>query len=55
VETYRLTACCHLKLKNYKKAHEFIRTALDYCSATHGDKSKQVAHLKIDMAKIYFE
>ena len=40
VETYKLTANCHLKMKNYKKAHEFIRTALDYVQASKGEKSK---------------
>ena len=34
VEIYQLTANCCLKTKNYKKAHEFIRTALDYVQAS---------------------
>ena len=47
VETYKLTACCYLKLKNYKKAHEFIRSAIEYNVSAFGDKSKEVALLKV--------
>jgi hypothetical protein len=35
-ETLRLIACCNLKLKNYKKAHEFIDKALQYCNSSYG-------------------
>lgn len=55
VETIRLMANCNTKLKNYKKAHEYIQRAMSYGISTQGEKSKEVAKLKIDRAKIYYE
>jgi tetratricopeptide (TPR) repeat protein len=55
VETLRLTACCHLKLKNPKKAHEYIKSALEYSRLAFGEKSIEVAKLKAETGKIFFE
>jgi hypothetical protein len=55
VETIKLMANCHSKLKNYKKAHELIQRALDFSKSQSGEKSKEVAKLKIERAKIYYE
>ncbi len=45
--TVTLIAKCNAKLKNYKKAHQFIDQAEKYAVTTFGDKSKEVARLKI--------
>lgn len=55
VETIKLMACCHCKLKNYKKAHEYIQRALHFSTGQTGEKSKEVAKLKIERAKIFYE
>jgi Tfp pilus assembly protein PilF len=55
VETIKLMAGCHCKLKNYKKAHEYIQRALDFSRSEEGEKSKEVAKLKIESGKIFYE
>lgn len=55
VDTLKLIANCHTKLKNYKKAHSYLERAMGYCKKSKGEKSVQLAKLKIDQAKNYFE
>lgn len=50
----KLTACCYLKMKNPSKAHEYIKSTLEYCRVVFGERSIEVAMLKVEAAKIFF-